>query len=139
MPRQTSIGPEARIIRDFDLLSPEGQRIVRDIINAKQPAPKTQEARAPRASKKGLPPAAPNANGQAAATPAASKPAKAKKCDVCYEDKDYPAHDKSMGYADYHEFDPGKSGKKSKRKESLPLTGGGAQSENTSALAVGVD
>lgn len=130
MPK-TSIGPEAKLIRDFDLLSPEGQRIVRDIINAKQPA-RTQEARAPRASKKGLPPAAkPDELIEV-------KPAKPKKCDVCYEEKGYPVHDKSMGYADYHEFDPGKPGKKKRTEAQTPtvvdIQGDG---DGNSALAAG--
>jgi hypothetical protein len=100
MPKQT-IGPEARIIRDFDLLSQEGQRIVRDIINAKQPAPKTQEARTPRTSKKGLPPTAPKRQEQNAA-----------RCTYVFEggkecgsSEESGIHDKSLGYGGYHPFE----------------------------------
>src|SRR5687767_1232356 len=103
MPK-TSIGPEAKLIQLFDLLPDESKRTVRDILNAKQSTPRTQEAKAPRASKKGLPP--PPAKETAEKE---TKPTKAKKCDVCYEEKDNPIHDALSGYSGYHEFDPGKS------------------------------
>lgn len=106
MPKQT-IGMEARLIRDFDLLSPEGQRIVRDIINAKQPASKRQEARAPRTSKKGLPPTAPK--------PAEQKEEKAPICGACGNIKEHPDHD-TEHYLGAHEFQPPKSGKRSSKK-----------------------
>jgi hypothetical protein len=120
MPKQT-IGPEAKLIQSFDQLSEEGQRIVRDIINAKQPAPKPQEARAPRVSKKGLPPTAENG----------SKPAKEPMCGVCHQPKDHDDH-RVGEYLSAHEFEPPKSGKRAKQKPAV-------EGENTSALAAGAE
>jgi hypothetical protein len=50
---------------------------------------------------------------------------------ICGSSKDSGIHDKSMGYAGYHEFQPGKPGRKAKQKP--------ADLEKESAIAVGAD
>ena len=119
MPRTTNADRIVKEARErMDLAQLEFSRAARalDVANAALQAHKDnvaalEVALAPKPRKKGDPKPAPAATAEKE-----TKPTKAKKCDVCYEDKDNGVHDKSMGYADYHEFDPGKPGKKAKQK-----------------------
>jgi hypothetical protein len=110
------IGNEAKTINLFLSLSDEGKRIVLDVLKSQSATPRKISTKKQAAATQGAATADKKSDARCAARVTGTGGAEI----PCGYPEDNPIHDKTFGYAGYHEFVAAKPARKKRKKKDPP-------------------